>query len=177
VGLPVVENAREVLTSLYKRTLDETAARFPADIAYRKYVESFTKYRLSVLERSATIEEFEEEVGMGQIEELIEEAEDELEAMKVYHARRFWEPMPGDTDTTKPRIEFVFSGETEAEIQEALVSASPLAARATRRSRAALATAQKYAASVNKSRAAAAGAGGAASAAGTVPPAGAAAKP
>jgi len=34
-GIPVVHNAREVLTSLYKRTLEEVAFRYSS--TYRKY--------------------------------------------------------------------------------------------------------------------------------------------
>ncbi|RWR81483.1 ETC complex I subunit [Cinnamomum micranthum f. kanehirae] len=45
VGLDVVPNAREVLISLYTKTLNEIKA-VPEDEGYRKAVESFTKHRL-----------------------------------------------------------------------------------------------------------------------------------
>ncbi|GJX62427.1 probable NADH dehydrogenase [ubiquinone] 1 alpha subcomplex subunit 5, mitochondrial, partial [Tanacetum coccineum] len=50
------------------KTLTEIQ-RVPEDEGYRKAVESFTRHRLKVCE---------EELGCGQLEELIEEAKDEL---------------------------------------------------------------------------------------------------
>ncbi|KAG8476322.1 hypothetical protein CXB51_033245 [Gossypium anomalum] len=64
VGLDVVPNAREVLIGLYNKALKEIQA-VPEDEGYRKAVESFTRHRLKRL-------------GCGQVEELIEEARDEL---------------------------------------------------------------------------------------------------
>uniref|UniRef100_A0A7N0VCB5 Uncharacterized protein n=1 Tax=Kalanchoe fedtschenkoi TaxID=63787 RepID=A0A7N0VCB5_KALFE len=77
VGLDVVPNAREVLISLYSKTLNEIKA-VPEDEGYRKAVESFTRHRLKICQEEQDWEEIEKRLGCGQVEELIEEARDEL---------------------------------------------------------------------------------------------------
>ncbi|KAK9103744.1 hypothetical protein Sjap_020998 [Stephania japonica] len=77
VGLDVVPNAREVLISLYTKTLHEIKA-VPEDEGYRKAVESFTRHRLKACEEEEDWELIEKRLGCGQVEELIEEARDEL---------------------------------------------------------------------------------------------------
>lgn len=77
VGLEVVPNAREVLIDLYTKTLKEIKA-VPEDEGYRKAVESFTSHRLKVCQEEKDWELIERKLGCGQVEELIEEAQDEL---------------------------------------------------------------------------------------------------
>jgi hypothetical protein len=77
VGLDVVPNAREVLIDLYTKTLKEIKA-VPEDEGYRKAVESFTSHRLKVCKEEQDWELIEKKLGCGQVEELIEEARDEL---------------------------------------------------------------------------------------------------
>ncbi|CAI0546449.1 unnamed protein product [Linum tenue] len=81
VGLDVVPNAREVLISLYSKTLKEIQA-VPPDEGYRKAVESFTKHRLTVCREEEDWEAIEKRLGCGQVEELIEEARDELKLIE-----------------------------------------------------------------------------------------------
>ncbi|CAN0902867.1 Probable NADH dehydrogenase [ubiquinone] 1 alpha subcomplex subunit 5, mitochondrial [Linum grandiflorum] len=88
VGLDVVPNAREVLISLYNKTLKEIQA-VPADEGYRKAVESFTKHRLNVCREEKDWESIEKKLGCGQVEELIEEAQDEL---KLIEKMIEWDP-------------------------------------------------------------------------------------
>ncbi|XP_043706551.1 probable NADH dehydrogenase [ubiquinone] 1 alpha subcomplex subunit 5, mitochondrial [Telopea speciosissima] len=80
VGLDVVPNAREVLISLYSKTLKEIQT-VPEDKGYRKAVESFTRHRLKVCQEEEDWEQIEKRIGCGQVEELIEEAQDELKFM------------------------------------------------------------------------------------------------
>ncbi|MBA0685299.1 hypothetical protein Goari_012968 [Gossypium aridum] len=77
VGLDVVPNAREVLIGLYNKTLKEIQA-VPEDEGYRKAVESFTRHRLKVCQEEEDWEMIEKRLVCGQVEELIEEARDEL---------------------------------------------------------------------------------------------------
>lgn len=77
VGLDVVPNARQVLIELYSKTLKEIQA-VPEDEGYRKAVESFTRHRLNVCQEEDDWEAIEKRLGCGQVEELIEEARDEL---------------------------------------------------------------------------------------------------
>ncbi|XP_072969250.1 probable NADH dehydrogenase [ubiquinone] 1 alpha subcomplex subunit 5, mitochondrial [Typha angustifolia] len=88
VGLDVVPNAREVLISLYSRTLKEIQT-IPKDEGYRKAVESFTRHRLQVCQEEEDWEKIEKRIGCGQVEELIEEAEDEL---KLISKMIEWDP-------------------------------------------------------------------------------------
>ncbi|EPS60061.1 hypothetical protein M569_14744 [Genlisea aurea] len=88
VGLEVVPNAREVLIGLYTKTLDEIKA-VPEDEGYRKAVESFTKHRLKVCQEEEDWEAIEKKIGCGQVEELIEEAQDEL---KLIGHMNEWKP-------------------------------------------------------------------------------------
>ncbi|KAJ4817122.1 NADH dehydrogenase ubiquinone 1 alpha subcomplex subunit [Rhynchospora pubera] len=88
VGLEVVPNAREVLIDLYTKTLKEIEA-VPADEGYRKAVESFTKHRLQICQEENDWEEIEKKIGCGQVEELIEEAQDEL---KLIDKLVEWDP-------------------------------------------------------------------------------------
>ncbi|KAG5533807.1 hypothetical protein RHGRI_027862 [Rhododendron griersonianum] len=78
VGLEVVPNARDVLISLYGKTLKEIQT-VPEDEGYRKAVESFTRHRLKVCQEEQDLETIEKRLGCGQVEELIEEAQDELQ--------------------------------------------------------------------------------------------------
>lgn len=88
VGLDVVPNAREVLISLYTRTLKEIQA-VPEGEGYRKAVESFTNQRLKVCQEEEDWEQIEKRLGCGQVEELIEEAQDEL---KLIAKMIEWDP-------------------------------------------------------------------------------------
>uniref|UniRef100_A0A6N2NJF5 Uncharacterized protein n=1 Tax=Salix viminalis TaxID=40686 RepID=A0A6N2NJF5_SALVM len=88
VGLDVVPNARAVLINLYTKTLKEIEA-VPQDEGYRKAVESFTRHRLTVCEEEEEWEKIEERIGCGQVEELIEEAQDEL---KLIGKMIEWDP-------------------------------------------------------------------------------------
>ncbi|XP_006843342.2 probable NADH dehydrogenase [ubiquinone] 1 alpha subcomplex subunit 5, mitochondrial [Amborella trichopoda] len=88
VGLEVVPNAREVLISLYSRTLKEIQA-VPETEGYRKAVETFTNHRLKICREEQDWENIEKRIGCGQVEELIEEAEDEL---KLISKMIEWDP-------------------------------------------------------------------------------------
>ncbi|KAL6291578.1 hypothetical protein ACE6H2_009088 [Prunus campanulata] len=93
VGLDVVPNAREVLIELYSKTLKEIQA-VPEDEGYRKAVESFTRQRLKVCREEEDWETIEKKLGCGQVEELIEEARDELVLIDKLNQ---WKPW-GDPD-------------------------------------------------------------------------------
>eukprot|EP00466_Bigelowiella_natans_P011059 jgi/Bigna1/56530/estExt_Genewise1Plus.C_1030001 len=90
-GLRVVENAREVLIGLYQKTLED-AETLPNSAGYKDYVTKLSKYRLSVCENHSTVNEIEKEISTGEVEELIQEAEDEL---KVLEMMKEWKPWEG----------------------------------------------------------------------------------
>jgi NADH dehydrogenase (ubiquinone) 1 alpha subcomplex subunit 5 len=84
VGLPVNVNARQDLIAIYQRTLREVQVLPAEAAAYKDAVERITKYRLSVAEKHAEESAIEKEINCGQLEELIEQAEDELSVIPVY---------------------------------------------------------------------------------------------
>ncbi|RAL46396.1 unnamed protein product [Cuscuta campestris] len=88
VGLEVMPNAKEVLINLYRKTLDEIKF-VPEDEGYRKAVESFTRHRLSVCLEEEDWESIEKRLACGQVEELVEEARDEL---KLIGYMKEWKP-------------------------------------------------------------------------------------
>jgi len=81
VGLPVDPNARSKLLALYRETLSLAPALPQAGL--KDSVSQIATYRLSVAERTTVAEEIEEEIDCGQIEELVEQAEDELGMVKA----------------------------------------------------------------------------------------------
>merc|ERR1711990_898687 len=90
VGLDVVPNAPEVLTEMYTKTLEEEKA-LPASAGYRVNVEKVTNYRLKVVAGAeGSIDAIESEMGL-QVEEMIVEAEKELELMPQMAEWKPWE--------------------------------------------------------------------------------------
>ena len=77
VGLDVNADAKPVLVSLYAKTLDALQA-VPPTSEYRKTVESMIKERLTVIEGTDDLSAIEAGIGCGQVEQLIEQAQDEL---------------------------------------------------------------------------------------------------
>ena len=75
VGLPVDPHARENLIKLYKQTLTDVDN---LKLEIKQDVIAITKYRLGVVEKLQDPEEIEEEIKCGQIEELVQQAKDEL---------------------------------------------------------------------------------------------------
>eukprot|EP01094_Clydonella_sp_ATCC50884_P021114 TRINITY_DN4564_c0_g1_i1.p1 TRINITY_DN4564_c0_g1~~TRINITY_DN4564_c0_g1_i1.p1 ORF type:complete len:209 (-),score=76.21 TRINITY_DN4564_c0_g1_i1:380-919(-) len=95
-GLPVVPNARQVLIKIYERTLDEVARLIPdPEAPYRADVEAITKHRLKIVQEERLHSRIEERIGAGQVEQLIEMADDELELVPLAAEWKLWEDEPG----------------------------------------------------------------------------------
>ncbi len=94
VGLKADPNPRETLKSRYQDILNAVAA-FPEDSAYRRNVTAINEYRLGVVESHSNVEEIEQRLGLGQIEEVIEQAEDELELIPCMAKWKPWATKPG----------------------------------------------------------------------------------
>lgn len=94
VGLEVEPEAKTVLLSLYAKTLD-ALAEVPAGAEYRKTVEGMTKERLAVVEGTDDLLAIEKAVGCGQVEQLIQQAQDELSLIPKLVAARAFDPYAG----------------------------------------------------------------------------------
>ncbi|CAM9453716.1 unnamed protein product [Choristocarpus tenellus] len=91
VGLEVDVNARKNLISLQHQILEKIKVMIPPEAQYRIDVESISNYRLKVAEKYEDEEKIEEEINMGQLEELIEQGESELHLIEKYAEWRLWE--------------------------------------------------------------------------------------
>jgi len=90
VGLPVVPNAREVLVSLYNKTIRQAKAY--DDVNYNQHIIKLSQHRLDVVEANEDIRTIEKHINSGQVEELIEQAEDELQLLITMNEDfRVWE--------------------------------------------------------------------------------------
>ncbi|KAI9106129.1 ETC complex I subunit conserved region-domain-containing protein [Phlyctochytrium arcticum] len=91
-GLPVHPNPRPHLLSLYHRIIN-TVERLPSSSGYRQSVVALTKQRLAVVEGTEDVASIERELNSGQIEELIDQAEDELNLIPKMAESKPWEAL------------------------------------------------------------------------------------
>jgi len=91
-GLFVNEHPHHSLSVIYGRLL-RSLNQLPADYIYRIKTEELVKQRLALVESEPDPEKLEEKIGMGQLEEVIECAEYELETVRSILEYRAWEPL------------------------------------------------------------------------------------
>jgi hypothetical protein len=77
VGIEVQPHGREILIKLYEKMLEELK-KFEPEVEFRKWMEALLKRRLKILYETEDVFEIEDKIGIGQIEELIIEAETQL---------------------------------------------------------------------------------------------------
>lgn len=93
VGLPVDHNAIPKIIAKNQALLDRiTASDMPETSAYRINVEAIARYRIKICEENPSdAEKIEELVQMGQVEELVVQADNEMATLEMYLDRRMWE--------------------------------------------------------------------------------------
>ncbi|XP_046853293.1 NADH dehydrogenase [ubiquinone] 1 alpha subcomplex subunit 5-like [Xenia sp. Carnegie-2017] len=91
-GLAVAKQPRETLMSLYGQTL-KVLSVMPSSAVYRTSTESLTKQRMKLVEMERNIEELEKKIGCGQIEEVIQQAKDELTLAEKMKEWEPWQPL------------------------------------------------------------------------------------
>jgi len=89
-GLDVVPRAREILIKLCERYLDDIQA-LPAGTFYRDYMSKFVQVRLDICHSTEDIFEIEDKIGVGQIEELINDLEKEHSLLPFLLEHKPWE--------------------------------------------------------------------------------------
>uniref|UniRef100_A0A914X6Z2 NADH dehydrogenase [ubiquinone] 1 alpha subcomplex subunit 5 n=1 Tax=Plectus sambesii TaxID=2011161 RepID=A0A914X6Z2_9BILA len=101
-GLKVSEHPHRALTVVYGRIL-RSLQKIPDTAAYRKYTEQIVKLRLQHVESEPDVRKLEEKIGMGQIEEVIEQAENELQCVRAMAEHKPWETLvePAPVDQWK----------------------------------------------------------------------------
>ena len=96
VGLAVEPDAKPILLDLYKQTLVALEG-VPDAAEYRKVVEGFTKERMAAVEKTDDLLAIEAAIGAGQVEQLIEQAKDELNLIPTLIAARAFDTYDGPT--------------------------------------------------------------------------------
>jgi NADH dehydrogenase (ubiquinone) 1 alpha subcomplex subunit 5 len=76
-------------------------ANLPSESVYKTSTETLIKNRLQMLQESSSISQFEEKVGAGIVEELIEDAQGELALVDKMAQAKPWEPLEEAHDWTK----------------------------------------------------------------------------
>lgn len=89
VGLAKEAHPVETLQSLYSKILADIA-EIPETAFYRKNVEAVTRNRLQLLSASS-VAEFEKKVGVGLVEEVIQQARDEIGLIERMKEWKPWE--------------------------------------------------------------------------------------
>ena len=99
VGLKVRPDAREALTALYTQTLEGLKV-IPEEHGYRRWLEPTYEYRLKVVgNMSLDLVGIEDEIANGQVEELIQAAEDELRNLEmITEVMKDWDGVRHDLD-------------------------------------------------------------------------------
>ncbi|KAL1919265.1 uncharacterized protein VTP21DRAFT_1957 [Calcarisporiella thermophila] len=91
-GIPVHPNPRPHLIETYRKTLT-ALERLPPSAVYRQATTSITQQRLAIVEANEDIQDIEEKLDAGQIEEAIMQAEDELSLVGKMEEWKAWEPL------------------------------------------------------------------------------------
>ncbi|KAJ3276072.1 ndufa5, NADH-ubiquinone oxidoreductase subunit [Terramyces sp. JEL0728] len=99
VGLPVHHSAKPELLSLYSR-ITHSLQRFPESSVYRQGTLALFNKRIEFIEKTEDLKKIEDEFQLGQMEELIEQAQEELKLIKIMEENKPWEslqetPLPG----------------------------------------------------------------------------------
>ncbi|XP_028668442.1 NADH dehydrogenase [ubiquinone] 1 alpha subcomplex subunit 5 [Erpetoichthys calabaricus] len=92
VGLAISQNPHERLKVLYTKILASLQV-IPKDAAYRKYTEQIVNNRLDMVKSEPNIENLERKINCGQIEEVIQQAENELSLSRKMAEWKPWEPL------------------------------------------------------------------------------------
>ncbi|KAJ7329667.1 hypothetical protein JRQ81_015841 [Phrynocephalus forsythii] len=92
VGVAVSTNPHEHLRVLYTKILN-ALHNIPQDAAYRKYTEKIIKERLDLVNTEPNAEKLESKINCGQIEEVILQAQSELNLARKMVQWRPWEPL------------------------------------------------------------------------------------
>ncbi|EER36112.1 hypothetical protein CTRG_00851 [Candida tropicalis MYA-3404] len=86
-------NPRPALVALYNETLNVLKDKFPTDSVYRQSVETLTKNRLNIVEKEEIVENIENQIGGGLIEEVVIQAAEELNLVKELGGLKVWEEL------------------------------------------------------------------------------------
>ncbi|XP_055629274.1 NADH dehydrogenase [ubiquinone] 1 alpha subcomplex subunit 5 [Toxorhynchites rutilus septentrionalis] len=99
-GLAVAKNPHHTLTALYNKIL-RAVAKMPQEAAYRRYTEQIVTERVKIVASSPTVAEIEGKINCGQVEELIIQAENELNLARKMLGWKPWESLVKQAPATQ----------------------------------------------------------------------------
>ena len=91
VGLAVAKAPRSSLKEVYSKTLG-VLGTLPSSSVYKQQAEFITKQRLDLVNKTEDVMELENLINCGQIEEVIVQANDELQLAEQMSSWQSWEP-------------------------------------------------------------------------------------
>ncbi|KAK4300387.1 hypothetical protein Pmani_027415 [Petrolisthes manimaculis] len=91
-GLAVATNPHHTLGVLYSKIL-RCLQKMPPDAAYRKYTEQIVTERHNLVKAETDVTKLEQVMNAGQVEEVIQQAENELSLARKMLEWRPWEPL------------------------------------------------------------------------------------
>ncbi|XP_050310562.1 NADH dehydrogenase [ubiquinone] 1 alpha subcomplex subunit 5 [Anthonomus grandis grandis] len=91
-GLAVSTNPHHTLGVLYGKIL-RTLQKMPESAAYRRHTEAVIQERTEILRATPCVEEAEKKINCGQLEEVIVQAENELQLARKMLTWKPWEPL------------------------------------------------------------------------------------
>ncbi|XP_071816437.1 NADH dehydrogenase [ubiquinone] 1 alpha subcomplex subunit 5-like [Apostichopus japonicus] len=92
VGLAVEAKPLERLKLVYEKVLG-ALQEIPKESGYREYTEQMVKDRMIMIEKDADVSKIENKLNVGQIEEVIRQADDELSLARKIVGWKVWEPL------------------------------------------------------------------------------------
>ena len=95
VGLAVAKAPRSSLKEVYSKTLGVLGA-LPSSSIYRQQAEYITKQRLDLVNKMEDVMELERLIDCGQIEEVIIQANDELQLAEQMSSWQVWESLESE---------------------------------------------------------------------------------
>mmetsp|Transcript_21285 Transcript_21285/g.31635 ORF Transcript_21285/g.31635 Transcript_21285/m.31635 type:complete len:182 (-) Transcript_21285:240-785(-) len=100
VGLAVDHEWQPKMVTKYQALLDKMATSdMPETYRYREIVEKVARYRIqAALDHPEDPDKVEEMCNCGQVEELVEQADDEMTVLDMILENRWWEQIKGQLD-------------------------------------------------------------------------------
>lgn len=93
--LAVAKNPHHLLGVFYSKSL-RALAKMPTDYAYRKHTEQILLERAEMVKKFKDVSELEKNIGCGQIEEVVIQAENELKLTRKILEWKSWEPLENE---------------------------------------------------------------------------------
>lgn len=92
-GLYQHPNPRPALIALYNQTLQVLNSKYPSHSIYKQSVEALTQNRLKIVEENEIVENIENKIGGGLVEELVLQAHEELTLVNEFAELKVWEEL------------------------------------------------------------------------------------